>query len=93
MKKRSSTTRREFLKRGAVTVASGVSAPYLVPNSVLGASGRAGANDRVNIGVIGTGSRARMLMNQLPDTETFPGDEEANGLLDRPRCKGFELPT
>jgi len=28
-----------------------------------------------------------------PDTEAFPGDEEANGLLDRPRRKGFELPA
>jgi hypothetical protein len=27
-----------------------------------------------------------------PDTETFPGDEEANKLVDRPRRKGFELP-
>ena len=28
-----------------------------------------------------------------PETETFPGDEEANLLLDRPRRKAFELPT
>lgn len=27
-----------------------------------------------------------------PDKETFPGDDEANALLDRPRRKGFELP-
>ncbi len=27
-----------------------------------------------------------------PETETFPGDEEANALLDRPRRKGWELP-
>lgn len=27
-----------------------------------------------------------------PETETFPGDEEANQLLDRPRRAGFELP-
>ncbi len=27
-----------------------------------------------------------------PVTETFPGDEEANAFLDRPRRKGFELP-
>ena len=25
-------------------------------------------------------------------TETFPGDDEANALLDRPRRKGYELP-
>jgi predicted dehydrogenase len=28
-----------------------------------------------------------------PETETFPDDPEANKLLDRPRRKGFELPT
>jgi hypothetical protein len=28
-----------------------------------------------------------------PAAETFPGDDEANALLDRPRRKGFELPT
>jgi hypothetical protein len=27
-----------------------------------------------------------------PDREVFVGDEEANGLLDRPRREGFELP-
>lgn len=27
-----------------------------------------------------------------PQTETFVGDDEANGLLDRPRRKGYELP-
>ncbi len=28
-----------------------------------------------------------------PDAETFPGDEEANQLLDRPRRAGYELPS
>ena len=28
-----------------------------------------------------------------PDTETFPGDAEANALVDRPRRKGYELPS
>ena len=27
-----------------------------------------------------------------PEAETFPGDDEANALLDRPRRKGWELP-
>lgn len=27
-----------------------------------------------------------------PKSETFPGDEDANSLLDRPRRKGYELP-
>jgi len=28
-----------------------------------------------------------------PESETFPGDEDANRYLDRPRRKGFELPA
>jgi predicted dehydrogenase len=38
---------------------------------------------------------ARELGRELhwdPDKEVFPGDEEANGLLDRPRRPGWELP-
>jgi predicted dehydrogenase len=32
-------------------------------------------------------------LNWDPATEQFVGDDEANGLLDRPRRAGFELPT
>jgi predicted dehydrogenase len=32
--------------------------PYLVPSRVLGSDGRAGANDKVNVGIIGLGGRA-----------------------------------
>jgi predicted dehydrogenase len=34
---------------------------------VLGADGKAGANERINVGIIGTGNRGRMLINQLPE--------------------------
>jgi hypothetical protein len=37
----------------------------------------------------------RQLMRPLrwdPERETFPGDDQANALLDRPRRKGWELP-
>jgi predicted dehydrogenase len=39
---------------------------------------------------------ARRLNRKLqwdPDTETFPGDREANAFVDRPRRKGYELPA
>jgi predicted dehydrogenase len=39
----------------------------ILPSGVLGANGRPGANDRIRVGVIGTGNRARMLMDQLPE--------------------------
>lgn len=63
----SQTNRRGFLKQGSSLAAAGITAPYFVPSTVLAAPGRPGANDRINIGVIGTGNRARMLMNQTPE--------------------------
>jgi predicted dehydrogenase len=57
-------TRRRFLKRAAA--AGGVALPYLVPSTALAAAGRPGANERVIIGFIGTGGRARQLMDHVP---------------------------
>lgn len=56
-------SRRRFLQR---TTAAAVAAPYFVPSSVLAAPGRPGANDRVLIGLIGTGGRAHQLMDHMP---------------------------
>ncbi|MCX8035758.1 MAG: Gfo/Idh/MocA family oxidoreductase [Candidatus Sumerlaeia bacterium] len=56
-------SRRVFLKNHAVAAAV---APLILRPGVLGAAGRPGANDRILIGVIGTGGRARQLMNQMP---------------------------
>lgn len=53
--------RRDFLKQTAAATA-GAWFPYFVPARVLGAPGRTGANDRLRIGFIGTGGRARGLM-------------------------------
>lgn len=61
-------SRRRFLKRSAVAVAAAAATPLFLPSGVLAADGKPGANDRINIGVIGTGNRARMLMDQLPTT-------------------------
>ena len=36
--------------------------------------------------------RLRRKIRWDPQTETLPGDDEANALLDRPRRKGYELP-
>ncbi|HOW70978.1 MAG TPA: Gfo/Idh/MocA family oxidoreductase [Phycisphaerae bacterium] len=58
-------SRRAVLQRGAA-VSIGVAAPYIIPSGVLAAPGRPGANDRVILGFIGTGGRARQLMNHVP---------------------------
>ncbi len=51
--------RRGFLRKSAATAA--FSAPYFIPSGVLGKPGQPGANDRVNVGIIGLGGRARQV--------------------------------
>jgi predicted dehydrogenase len=58
-------SRRSFLQRGAVA-AAGIAAAYVIPSESLGAVGKPGANQRVIIGFIGTGGRARQLMDHMP---------------------------
>ena len=59
-------SRRQLLKRGALALAGGVAAPHLIPAGVLASGDQPGANDRVGIGAIGVGGRARLLLDQLP---------------------------
>lgn len=58
-------SRRSLLKKGAAASAA-VAVPYFIPSGVLAAPGRPGANDRVIIGFIGCGGRARQLMDHVP---------------------------
>ena len=59
-------TRREFVKKSVALAAASSAVPYFVPATALGAPGRPGANDRIGVGFIGTGGRARQLMDHLP---------------------------
>ncbi|MCK5863153.1 MAG: Gfo/Idh/MocA family oxidoreductase, partial [Candidatus Hydrogenedentes bacterium] len=52
-----SMSRRSFL--GGVSTA--MAAPYIIPASALGANNATAANNRINIGVVGTGGQARGL--------------------------------
>src|SRR5579863_909665 len=66
MKKTNDLTRRDFLKNSAAAGASTALLGGLVPGRVLG------ANDRIRVGVLGTGERAQYLMtlfNGVPGTE------------------------
>jgi hypothetical protein len=56
--------RRDFLRKSAATVAAGVSAPYFIPSGVLAAPGKPGPNDRIRLGFIGQGGRARQVMTR-----------------------------
>lgn len=64
-------TRRDFLRRSAgATLALG--APLLLPRDVLGATrGKPGPNDRIQVGFIGVGGRARWILKD----EALPGAE------------------
>ncbi|MBN2476155.1 MAG: Gfo/Idh/MocA family oxidoreductase [Pirellulales bacterium] len=59
-------SRRRFLKR-STAAAAGMAAPWILPSGVPAAPGRPGPNDRVVIGFIGTGGRARQLMDHVPE--------------------------
>ncbi len=52
--------RRHFL-RAASAAAAGLSLPCLIPSHVFGGPDRAGANETVNVGVIGCGGRAGVI--------------------------------
>ena len=58
-------SRRRFLARTSLA-AAGAAFPAIVPSHVLAAPGRPGANDRIQVGVIGVGGRANLLIDQLP---------------------------
>jgi len=54
----SEISRRRFLAR--TTLAAGAAIPAFIPSRVLG------ANDRIQVGIIGVGGRANLLIDQLP---------------------------
>src|SRR5689334_19438680 len=59
MKRHYDTSRREFLKRAAA--GAGISTfPAIIPHRAFG------ANDRIQVGLIGTGNRGNLLLDQLP---------------------------
>ena len=59
--------RRTFLASGATALASSIAFPTLIPRAALARGNRPGANDRIVVGAIGCGFRARLLMDQLPE--------------------------
>ncbi len=62
--------RREFLTRSVAATAA-ISFPTIIPRHVLAADGVPGANDRIQLGIIGLGGRAKGLLLD----EEFPGAE------------------
>ncbi len=61
--------RRIFLQKSTKAVAT-ISIPYFIPSGILARAGQPGANDRVNIGVIGLGPRSKAVVKTaigIPD--------------------------
>jgi predicted dehydrogenase len=94
MAKSFSATRREFLRKAAALAGGSIGLPFLIPQRVLSAADRPGANDRIGIGYIGVGRRAQQLMN-LPKAARFiavsdvslPLAEKVGAKL---KCKHFQ---
>jgi predicted dehydrogenase len=62
-------SRREVLQYAAgaaAAVAGAIAMPQFIPSTALATEGKPGANDRVVIGFIGCGNRAKQLMDQVP---------------------------
>ena len=63
---RNSFNRRQFLIRGAAALTSSIALPMYIPRTVFAQGDRPGGNERIIVGAIGCGFRARLLMDQLP---------------------------
>jgi len=65
-------TRRQFIKGATTAAGSIVAAPWVITSTALGAQGRAPAGERIVMGVIGVGGRARRVMDTFmaePDVQ------------------------
>ncbi len=61
-------SRRDFVKQASAAATAALGAPWIVPSTALGGPGRTGANDRIRVGVIGTGVRGKYLIANLPES-------------------------
>ena len=77
-------TRRDAIRAASATFA----APYLIPSHVLGAGGRPGANERVNVAIIGLGGRARGYRQYLPGRFPECGSWPC-AIVSAPLCDAF----
>jgi len=87
-------SRRRFLARGAALTSAGLTLPTLLPDGVLAAAERPGANDRIGVGFIGCGRRAGQLM-RLPAQGRIVAAADcdlarAENVARRTDCKSFK---
>jgi hypothetical protein len=53
-------SRRQLLQYGVARGGGMIATHYFIPFGVLAADGKPGANERITVGVIGVGGRARL---------------------------------
>ncbi len=79
--------RRSFLRTTSAAAVAGLALPYLIPSRVLAGPNRPGADDKVNVGIIGLGGRAQDIANtcfQVPQVRLAAVCDCYS-----PRCKDF----
>lgn len=81
----SASTRRDFLKTSAGTLAAGALAPSLFVHNTLQAAATS-ANERIRVGAIGVGGRAKLLLQQLPEAGQIVALSDCN----LPRAEAFK---
>lgn len=59
-------TRRQLLQRGLWTAGTACALPHFVPATTLGSPAQSSVDGRLRLGVIGTGSRGKYLIANLP---------------------------
>lgn len=73
-----SYNRRRFLIGGAAALTSSIALPTFIPRTVFAQGNRPGANERIIVGAIGCGFRARLLMDQLPESAQLVAVADCN---------------
>jgi len=71
-KEKKQVTRRGFIKGATTAVGGIIGMPHVITSTALGAPGRAPASERIVMGVIGVGGRARLVMDAFmvePDAQ------------------------
>jgi predicted dehydrogenase len=79
-------TRFRANRRGFLKSAAALSVPTFIPRHVLAGDGKPGANDRIAVGAIGVGNRAKLLLEQLPEDATIVALSDCNV----PRAEAFK---
>jgi predicted dehydrogenase len=63
--KKSTSSRRQFLKQASAAAVGAVAFPYIVPSSALGKDGAVAPSERITMGWVGTGGQGRALMGMF----------------------------